>query len=44
MVFTQAKYSSHDDADVKRLKPQEFRNRLDGTVVFTKLTSVFLAA
>jgi len=42
MGFTQTKDSNYDDADMKRFFAPEFRNRLDGTVVFKKLAKEVL--
>ena len=42
MGFTQNKDSNYDDADMKRFFAPEFRNRLDGTVVFKKLAKEVL--
>lgn len=40
--FTQTNDSNYDDADMKRFFAPEFRNRLDGTVVFKKLAKEVL--
>ena len=42
MGFTQTNDSNYDDADMKRFFAPEFRNRLDGTVVFKKLAKEVL--
>jgi len=42
MGFNTVKDSSYDDKDIKRYFAPEFRNRLDGTVVFKKLAKEVL--
>ena len=42
MGFTQTKDADYDDKDMKRFFAPEFRNRLDGTVVFKKLAKEVL--
>jgi ATP-dependent Clp protease ATP-binding subunit ClpA len=42
MGFTQTNDSNYDDVDMKRFFAPEFRNRLDGTVVFKKLAKEVL--
>ena len=42
MEFTQSADAGYDDKDMKRFFAPEFRNRLDGTVVFKKLAKEVL--
>ena len=42
MGFNQTKDTEYDDKDIKRFFAPEFRNRLDATVVFAKLSKEVL--